>query len=138
MVLATERLAADVTRIGSFVCVSALVDEEVVGFGEMALAIFADELFLWSTAGHWPSHPYGSSASSVGSAFAGEALARNVLLMVLMEVMVLLLLVKGCTAEPLVHEECWICVRSWISMRIRSGWNDWVAAGLVLGIGGVV
>ena len=46
MVLATEGLAADVAGIGPFVGVGAFVDEEIVGLGELAIAVLADELLL--------------------------------------------------------------------------------------------
>lgn len=48
MVLTSECLAADVTRVWTLVGVRSLVNEEVVGFGELAIAILADELLLWT------------------------------------------------------------------------------------------
>ena len=44
VILAPERLVADITFVGSLVGVGALVDEQVVGFGELALAEATDEL----------------------------------------------------------------------------------------------
>jgi hypothetical protein len=48
MVLPTEGFSANVTAVGALVGVGSLVDEEVVGFGELPIAVFADELFLWT------------------------------------------------------------------------------------------
>jgi hypothetical protein len=48
MVLTSKGLSADVTRIGTLVGVRSLVNEQIVGFGELTIAIFADELFLWT------------------------------------------------------------------------------------------
>ena len=48
MVLPPEGLAADITGKGSLVRVRALVDHEVVGLGELAMAKLADEPLLWS------------------------------------------------------------------------------------------
>ena len=42
MVLASKGFATNVTGVGPFVRVGALVDEEVVGFGEVTLAVAAD------------------------------------------------------------------------------------------------
>lgn len=50
MILSTERFAADIAREWPFVGVRALVNLQIVTFGELSLAIFADELFLWSGA----------------------------------------------------------------------------------------
>jgi hypothetical protein len=50
MILPSESLSADITRVWPFICVGPLVDEEVVGFGEVTLAVFTDELLLWSAA----------------------------------------------------------------------------------------
>ena len=44
MVLSPEALVADVTRIRSLVRVSPLVDEEIVGLGEVSSAVTTDEL----------------------------------------------------------------------------------------------
>lgn len=44
VVLAAEGLVADITFVGALVGVGALVDEEVVGFGELAFAKAAYEL----------------------------------------------------------------------------------------------
>lgn len=43
VVLAAEGLVADITFVGPLVGVCALVDEKVVGFGELAFAEAADE-----------------------------------------------------------------------------------------------
>jgi len=48
VILATERLAADVTREGPFVRVCALVNEQVVALGEVATTVLADKLLLRS------------------------------------------------------------------------------------------
>lgn len=48
VVLSLERLAADLTRECDVIFVTALVDHQVVGLGEAALAILADELALGS------------------------------------------------------------------------------------------
>mgnify|MGYP002049908675 CR=1 FL=1 len=46
MVLPPEGLATDITGKGSFVRVGPLVDHEVVGLGELAVAVLADEPLL--------------------------------------------------------------------------------------------
>lgn len=46
VVLPAERLAARVAVVRTFVGVRSLVDHEVVGLGEVAGAVLADELFL--------------------------------------------------------------------------------------------
>lgn len=46
MVLSTERLVADITIEGPLVSVGALMDEQVVGLGELPVAILADEPLL--------------------------------------------------------------------------------------------
>lgn len=46
MVLASEGFSTDVTGEGSLVCVCPLVDQEVVGLGEMATTEFTDVLLL--------------------------------------------------------------------------------------------
>ncbi len=46
MVLTAESLAADVARVRPLIGVSSLVDEQVVGLGELAVAELADELLL--------------------------------------------------------------------------------------------
>lgn len=48
MVLSSEGFPANVAGIRSLICVCPLVDEQVVGLGELAVAVLADELFLWS------------------------------------------------------------------------------------------
>lgn len=71
MVLATERFAAYVARIGTLVGVRAFVDEEIVGLGEMSLTVFADELLLGTTAGNRSSHTDGTSGTGWAASFAG-------------------------------------------------------------------
>lgn len=46
VILPLERLAADLAGEGDVILVAALVNHQVVGFGEAALAILADELAL--------------------------------------------------------------------------------------------
>lgn len=46
VVLAAESLVADITFVGALVGVGALVDQEVVGFGELSIAESADEFCL--------------------------------------------------------------------------------------------
>jgi len=48
VVLSSESLAANITRERALVCVCALVDEEVVAFGEFTVTIFADVSLLGS------------------------------------------------------------------------------------------
>ena len=48
VVLPAEGLAANITIEGSLIGVGPLVDEEVVGFGELSVAVLADETFLGS------------------------------------------------------------------------------------------
>ena len=48
MVLSSEGFTTDVTRIGSFISVSSLVDQQVVGFSEMTTTKPTDVLFLCS------------------------------------------------------------------------------------------
>jgi hypothetical protein len=47
MVLSAESLAADFTRVWTFIGVCSLVDEQVVGLGEVPFTVLADELLLW-------------------------------------------------------------------------------------------
>lgn len=129
MVLTAERLATDVARIRSFVGVSALVYQEVVGFGEVSLTVLADELFLGSAAGNWAANANGSTSSGGRSPFAGEALSRDVRM--LMVEMLMLMLVECCTAEPLVHEHRWTRVGSAVRVRIGSAGADRVAGRMV-------
>lgn len=49
MILATESFAANVTAVGTLIGVSSLVNQKIVGFGELTIAILADELFLWTS-----------------------------------------------------------------------------------------
>jgi hypothetical protein len=46
MILSTEGLSANVARVGPLVGVGPLVDEQIVGLGELAVAELADELLL--------------------------------------------------------------------------------------------
>lgn len=46
MVLTAESLAADVARVRSFIGMCALVDQQIVGLGELTVAELADELLL--------------------------------------------------------------------------------------------
>ena len=48
MILSPEALVTNLTRVGSFVGVRALVDQQVVRLGEVTPAIATNELFLWS------------------------------------------------------------------------------------------
>lgn len=48
MILTTECLIADVTLEWPLIGVSSFVNEEIVGFGEMTITVWADELFLWT------------------------------------------------------------------------------------------
>jgi len=50
MILPPEGLAANVAGIGPLVRVGSLVDEQIVGLGELPVAVLADELLLWATA----------------------------------------------------------------------------------------
>jgi hypothetical protein len=47
MVLSSEGFPADVARVRPFIRVSPLVDQQIVAFGELSVAVLADELFLW-------------------------------------------------------------------------------------------
>lgn len=46
MVLAPESFPTDFAGVWPFVCVCSLMDQKIVGFGEMATTIFTDELFF--------------------------------------------------------------------------------------------
>ena len=46
MVLSSEGLAADITRVGALVRVGSLVDQQIIGLGEMATTVFTYKLFL--------------------------------------------------------------------------------------------
>lgn len=46
VILSSESLVADVTRVRPLVCVCPLVDQEVVGFGKMSATKFANKLLL--------------------------------------------------------------------------------------------
>ena len=48
MVLPTEGLPADLTRVGPLIRVCPLVNQKVVGLGEMATTVFTDELLFGS------------------------------------------------------------------------------------------
>lgn len=49
MILSTKGLSTNVTRVGTLVSVRSLVNQQVVGFGKLTIAIFADKLFLWTS-----------------------------------------------------------------------------------------
>ena len=59
MILSAECLAADVARIWPLVRVRSLVDQQVVGLGELAVAELADKLLLG--AGRSPRGPHQSA-----------------------------------------------------------------------------
>lgn len=46
MVLAPESFPTNLAGVWSFVCVCSLMDQKIVGLGEVATAIFTDEFFL--------------------------------------------------------------------------------------------
>lgn len=46
MILATESFAANVATIRSLIGVRALVDQQIVAFGELTIAVLANELLL--------------------------------------------------------------------------------------------
>ena len=48
VVLSPERLAADITWEGPLICVSPLVDHNIVRLGELSVTELADEPLLWS------------------------------------------------------------------------------------------
>ena len=48
VVLPSEGLATNITVEWPLICVRPLVDQQVVGFSELALAVPADEPLLWS------------------------------------------------------------------------------------------
>lgn len=50
MILSAECLAANVARIRPLIGVCTFVNEQVIRFGEMAIAVLANELLLWSAA----------------------------------------------------------------------------------------
>ena len=56
MVLSSEGFTADIAREGSLVCVSSLVDHDVVGLGELAVTKLADEPLLGSGGSALASH----------------------------------------------------------------------------------
>lgn len=51
MILSTESLAANVTAIWTLIGVRPLVNQQVVGFGELSVAVFAYKLLLRSRSG---------------------------------------------------------------------------------------
>lgn len=58
VVLSSECLAANVTRVRSFVSMRPFMDEQIVRLCELSVAIFANKLFLRSCSGctwdpHW-------------------------------------------------------------------------------------
>lgn len=48
VILASEGLAADITRVRSLVCVCPFMNEQVVGLGELSVAKFTFEFLLGS------------------------------------------------------------------------------------------
>lgn len=48
MVLSSESFATNITRVGPFVRVCSFVNKQVVRFGKLSVAIFANKLFLRS------------------------------------------------------------------------------------------
>lgn len=48
MILPSEGFPTYVARVRSFIGMSALMNQKVVRFGKMSMAVFADELFLWT------------------------------------------------------------------------------------------
>lgn len=48
MILPSEGFAAYVTRVRSLICMCSLMNQKIVGLGEMPLAEFANKLFLGS------------------------------------------------------------------------------------------
>ena len=48
MVLPSEGLATNITRVGTFISVRPLVDQQVVGLGELSVTELADEPLLGS------------------------------------------------------------------------------------------
>jgi len=59
MILSSESFATNVTRIRSLIRVCPLVDQEVVRLGELTVAIFTNELFLWPRRPTWTSEQAG-------------------------------------------------------------------------------
>lgn len=51
VVLTTEGLAADITRIWPLIRVGSLVNQKIVGLCEVSVAVFTDELLLGTCAG---------------------------------------------------------------------------------------
>ncbi len=49
MVLSAECLATDVTSVWPLICVCPLMDQQVVGLGEVTTTESTDKLLLWST-----------------------------------------------------------------------------------------
>lgn len=48
MILTTEGFSANIAGIRSLIGVGPFVNEQIVGFGELSIAKFADELFFGS------------------------------------------------------------------------------------------
>ena len=48
VILSSECFATHIAGEWSLICVSPLVDHDIVGLGELSVAIFADESLLWS------------------------------------------------------------------------------------------
>lgn len=89
MILTTERFPANVAGIRTFIRVCAFMDKQVVGFGKVTIAVFADELFLWARA-----------ESSGGFDVRVQAIGTRWVGVLAMEV----LLVKCSVANPVRHE----------------------------------
>lgn len=81
MVLAPEGFVADITFVGALVGVRPLVDEQVIGFGELSLAEATDELLLGPARGAAPLH----------SALDEGAEGRLLLVLLVLHLLVLLL-----------------------------------------------
>lgn len=68
VVLSSESLAANITRVRSFICMRPFVDEQIVRLCELSIAIFTNKLFLRSCSGcAWDPHGWRiSSWESLG------------------------------------------------------------------------
>lgn len=101
MVLATEGLAADVTAVGAFVGVGSLVDQQIVAFRELSVAVFADELLLWAR------------SSSAGDFQGSDAVAcdRWQSLIVGVAAVMHVLLINRSTSDPMAHQSSMVLGR---------------------------
>lgn len=79
MILTPERLATDITGVGSFVGVCSFVNEQIVRFGEAPLAELADELLLGPAGGSVPQQPspFGIRGYQTVSSHQGESVAGD-------------------------------------------------------------